>query len=87
MKIIPQGRYLHVYLETSQEYTVKPLLLGWRQRKKDAFIIAEDNLINRLVLGMSVTSVVERHVSRTVNTVGLQPFQVKDIDKMMGLQH
>ena len=87
MKIIPQGRYLHVYLETPQEYTVKPLLLGWRQRKKDAFIIAEDNLINRLVLGMSVTTVIERHVSKTANTDGLQPFQVKDIDKMLGLQH
>lgn len=87
MKIIPQGRYLHVYLETPQEYKVKPLLLGWRQRKKDAFIIAEDNLINRLVLGMSVTAVIERHVSRIANTDGLQPFQVKDIDKMMGLQH
>ena len=87
MKIIPQGRYLHVYLETPQEYTVKPLLLGWRQRKKDSFIIVEDNLINRLVLGMSVTAVIERHVSRIVNTDGLQPFQVRDIDKMMGLQH
>lgn len=87
MKIIPQGRYLHVYLETPQEHTVKPLLLGWRQRKKDAFIIAEDNLINRLVLGMSVTEVIERNVSRIANTDGLQPFQVKDIDKMMGLQH
>ena len=87
MKIIPQGRYLHVYLETPQEYTVKPLLLGWRQRKKDSFIIAEDNLINRLVLGMSVTEVIERNVSRIANTDGLQPFQVKDIDKMMGLQH
>ena len=87
MKIIPQGRYLHVYLETPQEYKVKPLLLGWRQRKKDVFIIAEDNLINRLVLGMSVTEVIERNVSRTANTYGLQPFQVKDIDKMMGLQH
>ena len=87
MKIIPQGRYLHVYLETPQEYKVKPLLLGWRQRKKDVFIIAEDNLINRLVLGMSVTAVIERNVSRIANTDGLQPFQVKDIDKMMGLQH
>ena len=87
MKIIPQGRYLHVYLETPQEYTVKPLLLGWRQKKKDAFIIAEDNLINRLVLGMSVTEVIERNVSRIANTDGLQPFQVRDIDKMMGLQH
>ena len=87
MKIIPQGRYLHVYLETPQEYKVKPLLLGWRQRKKDVFIIAEDNLINRLVLGMSVTAVIERNVSRIANTYGLQPFQVKDIDKMMGLQH
>ena len=87
MKIIPQGRYLHVYLETPQEYTVKPLLLGWRQRKKDAFIIAEDNLINRLVLGMSVTSTIERHTFKVANTDGLQPFQVRDIDKMMGLQH
>ena len=87
MKIIPQGRYLHVYLETPQEYTVKPLLLGWRQRKKDSFIIAEDNLINRLVLGMSVTSAIERHTFKVANTDGLQPFQVKDIDKMMGLQH
>ena len=87
MKIIPQGRYLHVYLETPQEYTVKPLLLGWRQRKKDSFIIAEDNLINRLVLGMSVTSTIERHTAKVANTDGLQPFQVRDIDKMMGLQH
>lgn len=87
MKIIPQGRYLHVYLETPQEYTVKPLLLGWRQRKKDSFIIAEDNLINRLVLGMSVTSAIERHTFKVANTDGLQPFQVRDIDKMMGLQH
>ena len=87
MKIIPQGRYLHVYLETPQEYTVKPLLLGWRQKKKDAFIIAENNLINRLVLGMSVTGVIERNVSKTANIDGLQPFQVSDIDKMLGLQH
>lgn len=87
MKIIPQGRYLHVYLETPQEYTVKPLLLGWRQRKKDAFIIAEDNLINRLVLGMNVLTVIERQISKIANIDGLQPFQVKDIDKMMGLQH
>lgn len=87
MKIIPQGRYLHVYLETPQEYTVKPLLLGWRQRKKDTFIIAEDNLINRLVLGMNVTAVIERNVSKTANIDGLQSFQVSDIDKMMGLQH
>lgn len=87
MKIIPQGRYLHVYLETPQEHTVKPLLLGWRHRKKDAFIIAENNLINRLVLGMNVTGVIERNVSRTANTDGLQPFQVRDIYKMMGLQH
>ena len=87
MKIIPQGQYLHVYLETPQEYTVKPLLLGWRQRKKDSFIIAEDNLINRLVLGMSVTSAIERHTFKVANTDGLQPFQVRDIDKMMGLQH
>lgn len=87
MKIIPQGRYLHVYLETPQEYTVKPLLLGWRQRKKDSFIIAEDNLINRLVLGMSVTSAIERHTFKVANTDGLQPFQVRDIDKMMCLQH
>ena len=87
MKIIPQGRYLHVYLETPRECTVKPLLLGWRQRKKDVFIIAEDNLINRLVLGMSVTEVIERNVSRIANTDGLQPFQARDIDKMMGLQH
>lgn len=87
MKIIPQGRYLHVYLETPQEYKVKPLLLGWRQRKKDAFIIAEDNLINRLVLGMSVTAVIERNISKTANIDGLQSFQVSDIDKMMGLQH
>lgn len=87
MKIIPQGRYLHVYLETPQEYTVKPLLLGWRQRKKDAFIITEDNLINRLVLGMNVLTVIERQISKIANIDGLQPFQVKDIDKMMGLQH
>lgn len=83
MKVMLKGKYIHVLPQDSIIDT--DLLLGWRQRKGDPWIVAENNIVNRLVLGMP-TQVSMTHYPPEY-TDGLLPFQIADMDKMLGLKH
>lgn len=80
----PDGKYLRVLPEDTKFDS--NMLLGWHQKKNDPWIVAEDNLVNRIVLGLDALpdrdEVVELHY-----TEGLKDFQVADLRKMMHLDH
>lgn len=83
MRIYLQGKYLH--LLDQGEGIRKDLLLGWRQSKNDPWIVAENNIVNRIVLGQPINLQLSHYPVGC--TGGLRPFQVDDINKMLGLQH
>lgn len=83
MRIYLQGKYLHVL--DQGEGIRKDLLLGWRQSKNDPWIVAENNIVNRIVLGQPINLQLTHYP--VSNTGGLKPFQVDDINKMLGLKH
>lgn len=85
MRISPQGKYFYIHIESPQDCAIKSLLLGWRQKRGDPRIIAEDNLINRMVLGMPL--LLESFSEGIVDTESLEQFQVDDVAKMMNLKH
>lgn len=84
MKIIKQKNYFHVFLEG--EKFDKKMLLGWKQKKGDLYLTVEDNIVNRLVLGLSISSYVQDSVPLQ-NTAELKDYQIADINKLLGLQH
>ena len=86
MEAYLQGRYWH-YLPDKP--IRKDLLLGWRQKKGDPWILVEDNLINRMVLGLDYTNIVTWNPgeSRCLFPKDLMPFQVADVRKMYHLQN
>ena len=54
MRVVQSGKYFRVLPSSDAEH--KQLchrLMGWRQRKGDLWMVAEDNLVNRIVLGQS----------------------------------
>ena len=53
MKVSVDGKYLKVLPQETLLDT--ELLLGWRQRKGDPWIVAENNIVNRIVLGQCKT--------------------------------
>lgn len=83
MRIYLQGKYLHVL--DQGEGIRKDLLLGWRQKKGDPWIVAENNIVNRIVLGQPINLQLTHYP--VSDTEGLKPFQVDDINKMLGLKH
>lgn len=83
MRIYLQGKYLHVL--DQGEGIRKDLLLGWRQSKNDPWIVAENNIVNRIVLGQPISLQLTHYP--VSDTEGLKPFQVDDINKMLGLKH
>lgn len=83
MRVYLQGKYLHVL--DQGEGIRKDLLLGWRQKKGDPWVVAENNIVNRIVLGQPINLQMSHHPIQ--NADGLMPFQVADLDKMLGLQH
>ena len=86
MKVHLQGKYLKVlYEDGPAPASFTELLLGWRQKKGDPWITAENNIVNRIVLGLP-TNLSKEH-GPLEYTEGLEPFQINDVDKMMGLQH
>lgn len=86
MKIQKQGKYLWIWgLEDPS------LLLNWRCKKGDTKIIAEDNLVNRIVLGIS--PVLKLHEVDSIeysDALGLQrldPYQCRDVVDMCERDH
>ena len=64
------------------------MLLGWRQRKGEPWVIAENNLVNRIVLGIFNDKEL-RHTPDNLqqrmdqlNADQLNPYQVDDVMRM-----
>lgn len=83
MKAELVGKYWYI-----KECDDPHLLLGWRRKKGSPYVIAEDNLINRIVLGQPYNNMVYGKLINWEAPFGqLLPFQINDIDKMLGLKN
>lgn len=83
MQVHLRGKYLHILDQDDQ--LQKRLLLGWRQRKGDPWVVAENNIVNRIVLGQPINLQLSHYPVQDIS--GLEDFQVRDINKMLGLKH
>ena len=86
MKIIQSGKYFRVLPDS--EIEARPLrhrLMGWRQRKGDPWIVAEDSLVNRIVLGQSIRLITE--MPPMLLDERLKEYQKQDVSIMCQLQH
>lgn len=90
MRIINKGKYLQV-LPQNDDVRLD-LLLGCRQRKNDPWYMVENNVINRLVLGIEpavqtessdATSLCTTAVLNTAES--LDDYQIADVEKMCAL--
>lgn len=88
MKIVPSGKYFRVLPNSEIEAReIRHRLMGWRQRKDDPWIVAEDNLVNRIVLGQDVHLLYyEPVVSDTIDS-RLKDYQQEDVARMRRLRH
>lgn len=93
MKIIENGKYTRILPESSQELKqLQHRLLGWHQRRNDPWIVAEDNLVNRLVLDQPLDRGMTHHgvgvfPRNVVDDDRLQDYQVEDVNTMCALMH
>lgn len=83
MRTVLKGKYIMVLPEDIK--VDKTLLLGWSQRKNDPWIKVEDNLVNRIVLGLP-TDVHQFH-KMPEYTDQLKDYQINDVDKALGLRN
>ena len=85
MKVLYKGKYLAIL--PGDTPIDKRLLLGWRQKKNDPWIVAEDNIVNRTVLGLPRVWQKEEACTDGLHADGLEEFQVKDVEHMSTLDH
>ena len=85
MKVLYKGKYLAIL--PGDTPIDKRLLLGWRQKKNDPWIIAEDNIINRIVLGLPRVWQKDAASIDGLRTDGLEEFQIRDIKHISTLDH
>ena len=86
MNIQLRGKYWYIS-DIPPEFD-KNLLLGWRQKKGDPYIIAEDNAVNSFVLGQARPWLKQRSsapFTPDMLSTELLPFQINDIFKMVEL--
>lgn len=88
MKTVKSGEYFRVLPDSEVEYKdLRRKLMGWRQRKGDPWMIAEDNIVNRIVLNQDLqlhTNQIEYHIERASS---LKPYQIYDVASMCMIQH
>lgn len=86
MKIVTSGKYFRVLPASEQEERLlKHQLMGWRQRKGDPWIVAEDNLVNRIVLEQNV--VLAHGMEPLILDDRLKDYQRQDVVLMCRLEH
>lgn len=85
MKIVEEWRRL--LIQATPEELDPKMLMNWTRKKGSAYISAEDNLVNRIVLGRKYG--IELVPSNYCIYVGedLHDYQIKDIHKMLSLKH
>lgn len=68
MRVVPSGKYFRVLPDSEIEARqMRHRLMGWSQRKNDPWIVAEDNIVNRIVLDQPIC-----------NTSGMDPLITDD---------
>ena len=89
MQIIPSGKYFRVLpASIEEERQLKGQLMGWRQKKGDQWLVAEDNLVNRMVLNQDLTCVMwDRAFTAPVSDSRLKDYQNEDVFRMTWLKH
>lgn len=86
MKIVPSGKYFRVLPDSEIEARqMRHRLMGWRQRKDDPWIVAEDSLVNRIVLEQEVSLL--RGMQPLIVDSRLEEYQKQDVGIMCQLQH
>lgn len=83
MKVTIDGKYIRILPQDTPLDT--ELLLGWRQRRGDPWIVAENNIVNRIVLGLPVNLQMSHYPPQ--HTELLEPYQIADVNKALGLRH
>lgn len=88
MKIVPSGKYFRVLPASEQEArSLRHHLMGWRQKKNDPWIVAEDNLVNRIVLERDLNSIYSGIVNCAEVDSRLKEYQQSDVRLMQRLKH
>lgn len=88
MKIVPSGKYFRVLPDSEIEARqMRHRLMGWRQRKDDPWIVAEDNLVNRIVLKQDVKLLYYEPVMSDTIDSRLKDYQQEDVARMRRLRH
>ena len=89
MKIVPSGKYFRVLPDSELEARhMRHRLMGWRQRKDDPWIVAEDNLVNRIVLDQKPSFVMwDRAFTAPASDSRLKDYQNDDVFRMTWLRH
>ena len=88
MKIVQSGKYFRVLPDSEIEARqMRHRLMGWRQRKNDPWIVAEDNLVNRIVLDQSVKLIRYDGLVCVKSDDRLKDYQNADVLFMCWLQH
>ena len=88
MKIVPSGKYFRVLPDSEIEArSLRHHLMGWRQKKNDPWIVAEDNLVNRIVLERDLNSIYSGIVNCAEVDSRLKEYQQSDVRLMQRLKH
>lgn len=86
MRVVPSGKYFRVLPASETEARqMRHRLMGWRQRKDDPWIVAEDNLVNRIVLEQPIDLKIANPVQHT--DPRLADYQKADVLTMGNLKH
>ena len=86
MKIVPSGKYFRVLPDSEIEARqMRHRLMGWRQRKNDPWIVAEDNLVNRIVLEQDIHLC--QNMPPLIMDERLKEYQRQDVSFMCQLKH
>ena len=79
MKIESVGKYLHLYPEKGEDITPSRFL-GWHKKKNLSYYTVEDNLVNRIILGLDEPRSTYKLLQPMEN---LRDYQITDIQKMI----
>ena len=86
MKVVISGKYFRVLpASVEEERRLKHWLMGWRQRKGDPCIVAEDNLVNRIVLEQNIELLCK--MPNGLMDDRLKEYQRQDVRLMCRLKH
>lgn len=82
MRFVDKGDYFWILPQAGDDFDPNRLL-GCKQRRKDPWFVVENNLINRMVLGLDVPTYSMGHL----NPDQLKDYQVADVEKMLNRRH